>query len=105
LETLPTSSAISILQGEGLVNEPKGELVNDGEEIGAFAGPFALQDSNNQSGGALAQKASPQSREKITLASYESRDVTRICKGLNHQNRMAKVCFIIPLFSSQAVGD
>ena len=96
LEVLPASSAISILHGEGLVEEPKRGIVTDDEESEALFTP--IQHSKNTSLSRSQLQAHSHSTEKITLAKYKASEVTSICKGLNQQNRRAKVRCEFPSF-------
>jgi hypothetical protein len=92
LKTLPVSSAISILGGEGLVEEPKSGLVKDEHEVVSFAGSSTIQNPKLQNTVTTDRESSTQTAQGAdSTFLYTGTEVSRICGDLNRQNRMAKV--------------
>lgn len=100
LDTVPDSSAISILKGEGLAGRHAPEPASpsaEGEDdfldsLIEGASELALGGSEGDEGG----ETSTQQQRKVysstkELVPYRGSEVGRICEGLNQQNRMAKL--------------
>jgi hypothetical protein len=106
LKTLPVSSAISILGGEGLVEEPKSGLVKAKHEVVSFAGSSTIQNPKLQNTATTDPESSTQTAQGADNTLYTGTEVSRICADLNRQNRMAKVgTRAFPSNSSLAMTD
>lgn len=90
---LPTSNTISILRGEGLVNEANNETVNHRVENRMPKRAPSAEAENVQCPESSFSEVTLATREETALLPYGSGDVSRICENLNHRNKMAKVSF------------
>lgn len=77
LESLPSSKVISILGGEGLAGSEE-----EPETTAEYEHPRVITPSTSRD---------EHVDEENTLALYEPSQVSKICEGLNRQNRMAKL--------------
>jgi hypothetical protein len=95
LDQLPGSKVISILGGEGIVEEPKSRYVQDASADNTDVASWETQNisphsapSKNSSG----EDVSESNSIVQSVTPYRMKEVSRICDGLNRHNRLAKVC-------------
>ena len=93
LKSIPTSDTISILQGQGLVEQTSTDELTK-PQLSKDTGKTQLDQGSD----------SLDSSEALDVFPYKGQEVTKICKGLNHQNRMAKVSSELATSSCSAMS-
>jgi hypothetical protein len=95
LDQLPGSKVISILGGEGIVEEPKSKYVQEVFAGNTDVASGGTQDVSPHSAPSenLSDEDVSESKLKVqSVTPYRMKEVSRICDGLNRHNRLAKVC-------------